>query len=65
MANKPKVLIVGLDGANWDLVEPWIESGELPNLRYLKENGSWGISISQLPTDGESRRNSPCDRFKV
>ena len=45
-----KTIVIGLDGANWDLIDPWIKRGDLPNMQYLKENGSWGDSESQLPT---------------
>jgi len=44
-----RTVVIGLDGANWSLIEHWIESGDLPNLKYLRENGSWGVSKSQLP----------------
>jgi len=44
-----KNIVIGLDGANWNLIEPWIKKGELPNLKCLRENGCWGVSISQLP----------------
>jgi hypothetical protein len=26
-----KVLVIGLDGITFDLLQPWIEAGELPN----------------------------------
>ena len=42
-----KTIVIGLDGANWDLIAPWIKSGDLPNIQYLMENGSWGDSESQ------------------
>ncbi|MFW6194547.1 MAG: alkaline phosphatase family protein, partial [Halobacteriota archaeon] len=45
-----KTIVIGLDGANWDLVAPWIENGDLPNLKYLMDNGCWSDSISQFPT---------------
>jgi predicted AlkP superfamily phosphohydrolase/phosphomutase len=45
-----KTIVIGLDGANWELLEPWIKKGDLPNIQYLRENGSWGDSESQLPT---------------
>lgn len=45
-----KTIVIGLDGANWDLLDPWIKKGELPNIKYLMENGCWGDSESQLPT---------------
>lgn len=44
-----KTIVIGLDGASWYLIDPWIEKGLLPNLRILKENGSWGISKCCLP----------------
>ena len=44
-----KTIVIGLDGANWNLLEPWIERGDLPNLKYLRENGCWGVSECQLP----------------
>lgn len=44
-----KIVVVGLDGANWELIKPWIQEGQLPNLSFLLEHGSWGISKSQLP----------------
>lgn len=33
------VLVVGLDGADWDLIDPLIGRGELPNLARLVEGG--------------------------
>ena len=40
-----KTIVIGLDGANWSLIEPWIENGDLPNLKYLRENGVWGYQL--------------------
>lgn len=47
--NYNKVLVVGLDGACWDLIEEWIEMGELPNIKKLRENGVWGKLKSSIP----------------
>ena len=44
-----KVLIVGLDGATWTVLEPWIEDGTLPNLRRLRQEGAWGDLRSSIP----------------
>ena len=41
-ANSKRLVIIGLDGATFDLIEPWIASGDLPNLQRLMEQGSWG-----------------------
>lgn len=45
----PGTIVLGLDGANWDLVSPWIESGKLPNIRKIREDGVYADSESCLP----------------
>jgi predicted AlkP superfamily phosphohydrolase/phosphomutase len=45
----PRLLIVGLDAATFDLICPWIEEGKLPNLAALMKNGTWGRLASILP----------------
>ncbi|MBP1911659.1 alkaline phosphatase family protein [Thermococcus stetteri] len=45
----PKVLIIGLDGATWDLIKPWADKGELPAFKKLMENGTWGGLESTIP----------------
>ncbi|MDX1389692.1 MAG: alkaline phosphatase family protein, partial [Acidobacteriota bacterium] len=37
-----KILIVGVDGADWQIAEPLIERGLLPNLAALRARGAWG-----------------------
>jgi predicted AlkP superfamily phosphohydrolase/phosphomutase len=44
-----KLLIVGLDGATWDIVKPWADSGELPLFNRLMAEGSWGPLRSVTP----------------
>jgi predicted AlkP superfamily phosphohydrolase/phosphomutase len=44
-----RTFVVGLDGASWRLLGPWIEDGELPNLAALRESGVWARSRSCLP----------------
>ncbi len=39
---KNKVLLIGLDGAEWDIINPLIDKGQLPNIARLKEGGSHG-----------------------
>lgn len=43
------LLILGLDGATLDLVEPWIAAGHLPNLARLRASGAWGRLASTVP----------------
>jgi predicted AlkP superfamily phosphohydrolase/phosphomutase len=44
-----RTIVVGLDGASWRLVEPWIEEGELPALERLRTSGSWATNKSCHP----------------
>jgi len=44
------VLLVGLDSADWDLINPMIGRGELPNLARLKRQGAWARLRSNVPT---------------
>jgi predicted AlkP superfamily phosphohydrolase/phosphomutase len=44
-----KILIVGLDGATFDLFKPWMKQGYLPNLQRLMEEGSHGDLNSTIP----------------
>ena len=37
-----KLIVIGLDGATWSLIDPLIEAGRLPNLARLKEEGASG-----------------------
>jgi len=43
------LLIVGLDGATWDLMDPWIADGRLPTLARLRARGTWGPLASTVP----------------
>ncbi|HXH28572.1 MAG TPA: alkaline phosphatase family protein, partial [Candidatus Polarisedimenticolia bacterium] len=44
------VLLVGIDGADWDFIDPMIARGELPNLARLKREGAWARMRSSVPT---------------
>lgn len=44
-----RILTVGIDGGEMSLVNKWIESGELPNLKSMKENGASGPLRSTIP----------------
>lgn len=49
MGTIEKVLVIGLDGATFDLLDPLIASGRLPHIAALKERGAWGRLASTLP----------------
>ncbi len=44
------VLVLGLDGADWAVLDPLMESGDLPALRRLRDQGAWGVLRSMKPT---------------
>jgi predicted AlkP superfamily phosphohydrolase/phosphomutase len=46
---RPKVLVIGLDGATFDLIEPWAAEGYLPNLQRLMQQGASGRLRSTIP----------------
>jgi predicted AlkP superfamily phosphohydrolase/phosphomutase len=41
--------VIGVDGATFDLVEPWVSQGKLPHFRHLMESGAWGRLQSTIP----------------
>jgi predicted AlkP superfamily phosphohydrolase/phosphomutase len=45
---RKRVLLVGLDGAPYDLVKRWTDEGELPNLKELIRAGGFGVLYSRL-----------------
>jgi predicted AlkP superfamily phosphohydrolase/phosphomutase len=44
-----KVLVIGLDGATWTVLTPWLEDGSLPNLGKIRQAGCWGELLSTVP----------------
>lgn len=42
-------IVLGLDGANWNLLSPWLEDGDLPNLQSLRMSGATADLKSCLP----------------
>jgi len=44
-----KFLVIGLDGATLDLIEPWANEGKLPVLANLMHKGAYGRLQSVLP----------------
>ena len=51
MKKEQKVLVIGLDGATFDLIEPWVAEGKLPALGALMKQGCWGNLISTLQSN--------------
>lgn len=49
MSANPKVLVLGLDGATFDLLGQWVEEGRLPTLEHLMRRGTAGELRSVVP----------------
>jgi len=45
-----KVLVIGLDGATWDLIKPWAKEGRLPTFKMLMKEGVHGELESTVPS---------------
>lgn len=48
-SSENRVLIIGLDGAAPELLVPWAQEGELPNLHRLMDEGCYGEMQSTIP----------------
>ena len=44
---KRKLIVIGLDGGTFDLIDPWMKEGYLPNLKKIAESGVKG-PLNQL-----------------
>lgn len=44
-----KTVVIGLDGATFDLIRPWSEAGYLPHFRTLLRDGTHSVLRSTIP----------------
>jgi predicted AlkP superfamily phosphohydrolase/phosphomutase len=44
-----RTLAIGLDGCSWNVLDPLLETGELPNLAALRARGAHGVLESTIP----------------
>jgi len=44
-----KCVVIGLDGATFDLINPLIKAGKLPTIKKMMEEGAYGILKSTTP----------------
>jgi predicted AlkP superfamily phosphohydrolase/phosphomutase len=49
MKNARKIICIGLDGATFDLIQPWVSEGKLPNISKMMQDGVWGELESVIP----------------
>jgi hypothetical protein len=47
--NGEKVIVLGIDGGTWTMIEPMMAAGELPNLKKLYDSGLHGVLESRPP----------------
>jgi predicted AlkP superfamily phosphohydrolase/phosphomutase len=45
---KRRLLMIGIDGANWELMQRLLQAGEMPALASLRGRGSWGVLRSMI-----------------
>jgi len=44
-----KVILFGLDGGTWNILNPWISNNKLPTLRKIVDSGSTAVLKSTIP----------------
>ncbi len=46
-----RAVVIGIDGADWKIIEALAEDGGMPNLMALRERGTWGpiATLSSIP----------------
>ncbi len=44
-----RLLIIGLDGATFEILNPLLDAGRMPHLKRFMENGVWGVLNSTQP----------------
>ena len=51
---RPRVILVGLDGADWRVIRPLVQSGRLPAFERLLREGATGVLHSMEPSASPS-----------
>src|SRR3989304_544874 len=47
--NPRKTIVIGLDGSTFDVIDPYIKKGSLPNLERMIQNGVRGNLEAAIP----------------
>lgn len=47
--SRPRILLIGIDGATWEQLDPLMAAGEMPHMNRLVAEGSRAILKSELP----------------
>ncbi len=48
-AEMPRVIVIGVDGCDWEILGPLVETGELPNFESLMRRGWYGRLLTSEP----------------
>lgn len=48
-SSKKKLVVIGLDGSSWDLVQPLVDAGRLPNIKAMIAGGVHSTMLSTNP----------------
>ena len=48
-SQKERLVIIGMDGLTWNLLDPMMERGELPNFKALVDQGQGTLLESERP----------------
>ena len=54
-----KVLVIGFDGATFDLIKPWVRAGKLPAFERIMKEGAYGELESTVHPMSSIARDSP------
>jgi len=51
LENKPshRLIVLGIDGGDWDVIQPFVDEGKMPNMKKLMSEGRWGVMESVKP----------------
>ncbi len=49
MSSSPRIIIIGIDGGTFEIIDPLVEGGQMPNLAALMRNGVRGQLRSTIP----------------
>src|SRR2546427_384937 len=56
-ADHGRVVVFGIDGADWQVIEPLVARGRLPHFKRLIEEGATGTLLSMEPSASPSLRS--------
>ena len=49
MDTQHKIVVIGIDGGTYDLMNDWMTTGKLPNFNRIRKNGTYGKLVSTIP----------------